>query len=154
VPGPEITRGKGEQCVADTDYMRRFHMDVLTHQRDQTVQDGVRTTRFSLKGCVACHARKDDSGAFLPVNAPGQFCAVCHDYTAVTIDCFQCHAEKPEEGKQARALTPFPLLATITPTPTLPHRGGGSNLRAAPIIEPAPLVGEGWVGGNPVDSLQ
>ncbi len=108
--GPVITQGKGDKCVADTDYMRRFHMKELVHQQNRTVQDGVRTTRFSLNGCVACHAGKDDSGAFLPVNAPGQFCAACHEYTAVTIDCFQCHAAKPDDGIQA--LMPFPLVAS------------------------------------------
>ncbi len=113
VPGPEITRGKGEQCVADTDYMRRFHMDVLTHQRDDTVQRGVRTKKFSLRECVACHATKDDSGKAVSINAPGEFCATCHEYTATTIDCFQCHATRPEEGKQARA--PFPMTAAASP---------------------------------------
>lgn len=110
VPGPAITQGKGDKCVADTDYMRRYHMQELVHQRDRTVQDGVRTTRFSLNECIACHAEKDDSGAFKSVNAPGQFCASCHEFAAVTIDCFECHATKPEDGKQA--LAPFPLTAS------------------------------------------
>lgn len=115
VPGPEITRGKGGQCVADTDYMRRFHMDVLTHQRDQTVQQGIRTKRFSLRECVACHATTGDDGKAVSINAPGEFCAGCHEYTATTIDCFQCHASKPEEGKQARAPAPFPMSAAADP---------------------------------------
>ncbi len=110
VPGPVITQGKGDKCVADTDYMRRFHMKELVHQRDRTVQDGVRTQRFSLNECIACHAGKDDNGTFLPVNAPGQFCASCHEFAAVKIDCFECHATKPEQGKQA--LSPFPLSAS------------------------------------------
>ena len=29
-----------------------------------------------------------------------QFCASCHEYTAVKVDCFQCHASKPEEERQ------------------------------------------------------
>ena len=110
VTGPVITRGQGDKCVADTDYMRRFHMKELVHQRDRTVQDGVRTPRFSLNECIACHAEKDDSGVFKPVNAPGQFCASCHEFAAVKIDCFECHATKPEQGKQA--LAPFPLSAS------------------------------------------
>ncbi len=131
VPGPVITQGKGEKCVADTDYMRRYHMQELVHQRDRTVQDGVRTTRFSLNGCVACHAEKDAGGEFKPVNAPGQFCASCHEYAAVTIDCFECHATKPEEEKQA--LAPFPLLATHRPpSQPSPARGEGSILPPPP----------------------
>ena len=114
VPGPVITQGKGDKCVADTDYMRRNHMNELLHQRDRTVQDGVRTTRFSLNECIACHAEKDDAGSFKSVNAPGQFCASCHEFAAVTIDCFECHATKPEKGKQA--LAPFPLTASAGKT--------------------------------------
>ena len=115
VPGPEITRGKGDKCVADTDYMRRFHMDVLTHQRDQTVQQGIRAKRFSLRECVACHATTGDDGKPVAIDAPGEFCAGCHEYTATTIDCFQCHASKPEKGRQVRARAPFPMSAAASP---------------------------------------
>jgi hypothetical protein len=113
VPSPSITKGKGDQCVADTNYMRRYHMKVLTHQRDDTVQNGIRTKQFSLKECIACHATTDDGGRPVPINAPGEFCASCHDYAAVKVDCFQCHATKPEDGKQARRLKPFPLTAAV-----------------------------------------
>ena len=100
VPSPVITKGKGDQCVADTDYMRRYHMKELSHQRDDTMQTGVRTKQFSLKECVACHATTDDGGKPVSINAPGEFCASCHEYAAVKVDCFQCHATKPG-GRQA-----------------------------------------------------
>jgi len=44
VPQPDIPRGRGESCVADTDFMRRNHMTMLNHQRDETVLKGVRST--------------------------------------------------------------------------------------------------------------
>ena len=115
VPGPVITKAQGDQCVADTDYMRRYHMKELTHQRDETVQSGVRTKKFSLKECVACHATTDDGGKPVSINAPGEFCASCHEYAAVKIDCFQCHATKPEEGKQAGRSALFPMTAAAEP---------------------------------------
>ncbi|MDH5410448.1 MAG: Hdr-like menaquinol oxidoreductase cytochrome c subunit [Alphaproteobacteria bacterium] len=115
VPSPSITKGKGEQCVADTDYMRRYHMKELSHQRDETMHEGVRTKRFSLKECIACHATTDDSGQPVPINAPGEFCASCHEYTAVKVDCFQCHATKPEQKKQAQASALFPMTALAEP---------------------------------------
>lgn len=115
VPSPVITMGKGDKCVADTDYMRRFHMNDLKHQRDETMHEGIRTTRFSLKECVACHATTDSGGQAVPINAPGQFCASCHEYAAVTIDCFQCHATKPGEDRQTSALSPFPMTAAVQP---------------------------------------
>ncbi|MBV5325306.1 MAG: hypothetical protein J0626_08585, partial [Rhodospirillaceae bacterium] len=43
-PKPVITKAvKGEQCVEPTDFMRRNHMKLLNHQRDETVIEGVRT---------------------------------------------------------------------------------------------------------------
>jgi len=97
VPMPTITKGKGKECVAPTDVMRRDHMKFLQHQRDATVREGIRTTRFSLTGCVACHVQRDAQGKAIPINAPGQFCEACHRYTAVRMDCFQCHATTPDQ---------------------------------------------------------
>ena len=115
VPGPAIPRAKGEKCVAETAYMRRFHMTELRHQRDETTHRGIRTTRFSLKECVACHATTGADGQPVSVNAPGQFCASCHEFAAVTIDCFQCHASKPEAGRNAGLPAPLPLTAAASP---------------------------------------
>ena len=97
VPMPTISKGKGKECVAPTDVMRRDHMKFLQHQRDATVREGIRTTRFSLTGCVACHVQRDAQGQAIPINAPGQFCEACHRYTAVRMDCFQCHATTPNQ---------------------------------------------------------
>jgi len=84
-----------EACVAPTDQMRRNHMEMIMHQRDITVHEGIRKTDNSLKGCISCHANKDDSGKYIPVNAEGQFCAGCHSYVAAQLDCFSCHATVP-----------------------------------------------------------
>jgi len=93
---PNIPKGMGEQCVAPVDEMRRNHMEMLKHQRDDTMHRGIRPQNAgSLKGCIACHAQKDDDGVYIPINAPGQFCNACHSYAAVSTDCFQCHATKP-----------------------------------------------------------
>lgn len=93
---PKPARGKGEKCVADTDWMRRNHMTVLSHQRDGTVHDGIRTSRFSLKGCIDCHAVKAADGKPVTVASEKHFCRTCHDYAAVRVDCFECHASRPE----------------------------------------------------------
>ena len=86
----------GGQCVRETDWMRRNHMALIQHERDMTVIHGVRTIDGSLAGCVACHANKDTQGGFLPVNADDEFCAGCHQFTGVTLDCFQCHSTVPD----------------------------------------------------------
>ena len=87
----------GGQCVRDTGWMRRNHMALLKHDRDETVVHGVRTIDGSLSGCVACHANKDTQGGFVPVNNDDEFCAGCHQFAGVMLDCFQCHATVPTE---------------------------------------------------------
>jgi len=96
VPKPDIPRGQGESCVADIDFMRRNHMTMLKHQRDETMLKGVRTKQYSLKECVSCHAVKGPDATPVTVSSPKHFCRSCHDYVAVKIDCFQCHASRPE----------------------------------------------------------
>ena len=101
---PSIAKGKGDKCVLPTDYMRRNHMDLLDHQRDETVLGGIRTKKFSLKGCVSCHAVKGADGRAVTVKDPKHFCASCHNYAAVQIDCFDCHASRPGENQQLGGL--------------------------------------------------
>ncbi|MBI3434022.1 MAG: sulfur reduction protein DsrJ [Proteobacteria bacterium] len=101
---PKPARGQGDKCVADTDWMRRNHMTALLQQRDLTVHDGIRTMRFSLKGCIACHAVKGADEQPVTAESPKHFCRTCHDYAAVRVDCFECHASRPEAGAGAAAL--------------------------------------------------
>jgi len=97
VPAPP--RGKGLQCVADTEYMRRNHMTLLDQQRNATVRDGIRTDRFSLRKCVECHAIDGPDGRPLSAKSPKFFCRECHIYAAVRIGCFECHASRPDTDK-------------------------------------------------------
>jgi hypothetical protein len=100
IPAPP--KGKGNKCVADTDFMRRNHMTMLDHQRDGTVHEGIRTKQFSLKKCIACHAVQGPDARPVTIKSPKHFCRSCHDYAAVKIDCFECHASRPEPGTAAR----------------------------------------------------
>ena len=112
VPLPNVPRGKGERCVEPVELMRRDHMEFLLHQRDLTVHDGVRSKRHSLVECIACHAGRDESGAYVPINAPDQFCEGCHSYAAVDIDCFECHATVPPAPAGAGGAGPDRLART------------------------------------------
>ena len=92
-PRPVIERAAaGTQCVEPPETMRRSHMDLLRHQRDDTVHGGIRGAKHSLKGCVDCHASRTSNSV---AKAPGDFCVACHSYAAVKIDCFECHSSKP-----------------------------------------------------------
>ena len=97
VPLPAMKAERGEACVAPVAEMRRNHMKYLFHQRDLTVHEGIRTPRFSLKNCVDCHA-SPKTGSVLGKDG---FCASCHAYAAVRIDCFECHS--PERQTKAAA---------------------------------------------------
>ena len=67
-----------DACVAPTPFMRRSHFELIKHQRDITVHEGIRKTDNSLAGCIDCHVRKDVQGQHVAVNASGEFCAACH----------------------------------------------------------------------------
>lgn len=103
---PKPARGAGDKCVADSEWMRRNHPSVLMHQRDATMHDGIRAQRFSLNGCIACHAVKGADGQPVTVESPQHFCRTCHDYAAVRVDCFECHASRPVTGAAAGVVAP------------------------------------------------
>jgi len=102
VPTPDIPKpADAKQCVEDTKFMRTNHMELLLHQRDETTRRGIRTKKHSLKNCIACHVVKDASTMPVSAASPKHFCRECHDYAAVKIDCFECHASKPARKKSA-----------------------------------------------------
>lgn len=89
-PLPVIEKAKaGSTCVADPATMRRTHMDLLKHQRNDTVHGGVRTGAASLKACIDCHASQQTRSV---TQGETNFCVSCHSYAAVKIDCFECHS--------------------------------------------------------------
>jgi len=97
-PKPVIERAaQGAQCVAPAAEMRRNHMDLLKHQRDDTVRGGIRGAKYSLKDCIDCHASKTTGSV---AKTQDNFCVACHSYAAVTIDCFECHSAKPRSVAQ------------------------------------------------------
>lgn len=89
--GPKLDIGKDGECVKETQWMRRNHMHLLRHQRDEALRKGIRDDKISLKNCIECHASiKDDS----VIARDDSFCVACHRYEAVKIDCFECHSGK------------------------------------------------------------
>ncbi|MCP5072523.1 MAG: Hdr-like menaquinol oxidoreductase cytochrome c subunit [Rhodobacteraceae bacterium] len=96
VPVPEVSSGQGKACVEDTDFMRRNHMTLLLHQRDDTMIRGIRSGNHSLNECVDCHATNGEDAVPVTAANPRHFCRSCHDYAAVKIDCFECHASRPD----------------------------------------------------------
>ena len=113
VPMPAMHTPEGKQCVQPEEVMRRDHMKFILHQRDRTMHEGIRTTQYSFKNCVNCHA---DPKTHSVLGKDG-FCESCHRYAAVSVDCFSCHSAEREAQAAAPTGTAEPahaLKATAT----------------------------------------
>lgn len=85
-----------EKCVAETQYMREYHMKLLDEWREKKIRKGEvyykgldgKTYVMSLqRTCLKCHSDYSN------------FCYRCHKFTGVQIDCFNCHIAEKEEIK-------------------------------------------------------
>ncbi|MEJ2123227.1 MAG: hypothetical protein P8Y47_00120 [Alphaproteobacteria bacterium] len=106
IAGPAVPKARKGPCVRDSKFMRRNHMNILKHQRVETMYKAERGKPEGLKECISCHAVEINDaklGKFAPIEHPKHFCRVCHDYAAVRVDCFQCHASTPDPKKGAAA---------------------------------------------------
>ncbi len=122
VPGSKAAGLKS--CVEPTELMRRAHMELIQHQRDATVHQGIRSTKHSLAECISCHVSKGGSEQFIPINRGDQFCGACHAYAAVGLDCFQCHATVPDaKGTSAASGGKAPAGAWVVPGGPAPGEG-------------------------------
>jgi hypothetical protein len=98
-PVPHLDIGKGGQCVEeDHALMRKTHMILLKHQRDETMHKGIRGQKYSLADCVECHASQKTNSV---LGSNEAFCQGCHVYAAVKLDCFECHANKRKVTAEA-----------------------------------------------------
>lgn len=126
---PVIKIEKPGQCVEPTELMRRDHMNLILHQRDQTMLRGIRTNKHSLKNCIDCHASPKTNS----VLGKEGFCESCHTYAAVQMDCFECHSPSPRVPLSANrpvaarsgAASEAARRATLA-APVAATRGGGA----------------------------
>ncbi len=98
-PFPTINEPSDEskKCIHPEDEMRRNHMKYILHERDETMHEGIRDEPESLANCINCHVEPDSSGEIAGIDSSEHFCNACHQYAAVQIDCFQCHADRPQK---------------------------------------------------------
>ena len=98
-PFPTIhePEGEGVKCVHPEEEMRRNHMNYILHQRDETMHQGIRTEMYSLAVCIDCHVEPDEDGKIARHDEKEHFCNACHEYASVQIDCFECHADRPQK---------------------------------------------------------
>ena len=96
---PNIPKGTGDKCVEPTEEMREHHMEYILHQRVDTLRHGIRTSKHSLKKCIECHNAPAKDGKVARFGEKDHFCSSCHTFAAVNVDCFECHADKPENAQ-------------------------------------------------------
>ena len=98
-PFPTVQKAsdEGAKCIEPTHEMRRNHMNYILHERDETMHEGVRNEPGSLAACIDCHVEPNEQGVVVDHDNKDHFCNGCHQYASVQIDCFQCHADRPQE---------------------------------------------------------
>ena len=97
-PFPTINEpSKAEKCIQPEDEMRRNHMNYILHERDETMHEGIRGEPSSLANCIDCHVEPNENGEIAGIESKEHFCTACHEYASVQIDCFQCHADRPQK---------------------------------------------------------
>jgi len=98
-PFPTINEPTDEslKCIQPEDEMRRNHMNYILHERDETMHEGIRNEPGSLAACIDCHVEPNEKGEIAGIESKEHFCTACHEYAAVQIDCFQCHADRPQK---------------------------------------------------------
>lgn len=94
-PKPVVKIENPGECIAPAEEMRRNHMEMLKHQRDRTMRQGIRGEKAGLNECINCHASKTTGS----VTGKDGFCQSCHSYAAIKLDCWDCH--QPKAGKHA-----------------------------------------------------
>jgi len=86
-----------DKCIHPEDEMRRNHMNYILHERDETMHEGIRNEPASLANCIDCHVEPNENGEIAGIESREHFCNSCHQYASVQIDCFQCHADRPQK---------------------------------------------------------
>jgi hypothetical protein len=132
-PGPFIPKAQrrysDEQgCVEPTGEMRANHMKYILDQRDATMHEGIRTRQYSLVECINCHV--SDAPDAPRIDSEKHFCNSCHTYAGVSIDCFQCHADRPVK-------TRFQPLSGRGDHPAVMMKANAAALTATQLQVPA-----------------
>jgi hypothetical protein len=98
-PFPTIHEPSDEslKCIHPEEEMRKNHMNYILHERDETMHEGIRGEPSSLANCIDCHVEPNEKGEIAGIESKEHFCNACHEYASVQIDCFQCHADRPQK---------------------------------------------------------
>ncbi len=99
---------KDRKCVMPTEWMRANHMQMLVDWRENVIRsrdkgypsaddrlfvnpEGKQYLASLSNTCMECHSNKS------------KFCDQCHNYVAVTPNCWGCHLDKEQKAAKAEA---------------------------------------------------
>ncbi len=91
---PKLEDPKGTSCVLETSFMRESHMDLLNQWRDEVVRDGERFFTAADGYTLPAGKQQEEKSlslTCLDCHSKAQFCDRCHDYSAITPNCWSCH---------------------------------------------------------------
>jgi len=91
---PELEKPGGDACVMETEFMRESHMDLLNQWRDEVVRDGERFFTAAEGYTLPAGMEREEKSlslTCLDCHSKAQFCDRCHDYSAITPNCWSCH---------------------------------------------------------------
>ncbi|MCP5036427.1 MAG: hypothetical protein GY945_02390 [Rhodobacteraceae bacterium] len=100
---PVVPVATGDPHAEGNEYWRKHHMELMRHGRNQTLREGERDIDASLAQCFDCHT-VEEAGEPVTYESDKHFCRSCHDYAAVSIDCFKCHRSTPSDNILNRAM--------------------------------------------------
>ena len=122
IPKAQRRFSEEQACVEPIEEMRANHMEYILDQRDVTVYEGIRTRQYSLVECINCHV--SDAPDAPRADSEKHFCNSCHTYTSVSIDCFQCHADRPVKSNfhSLSKDSSHPVKANVQPATLTPEQ--------------------------------
>ena len=76
--------------------MRSNHMHRLTHKRDETMYQGIRTPKYSFNACIDCHVPTPTVSKVVKHTDAEHFCATCHMFCLIIwcVSAAQYHMSK------------------------------------------------------------
>ncbi|WP_024327081.1 hypothetical protein [Thioalkalivibrio sp. AKL19] len=129
VEPPPMMEARGDQCVEPLDVIRKDHGKLLMHERDDAVIRAVRNPDHSFVGCIDCHVATEARHT----QPETHFCASCHSFNAVRMDCFECHRDRPE-AEHLHTLNPHAPGVDFAWAPN--HRGLAASLAEVDLLPP------------------
>ncbi len=80
----------------DNAQVRRVHGRWINQHRYPAQRALAYPDEYRVQACINCHVPESKNDQAVRItHTETHFCATCHTYVAVRLDCFECHADRP-----------------------------------------------------------